>query len=1018
MIADSGRVIDLFTEAIHLPREERGAFLNRACAEDKELRRKIEALLKSNDRAEGFLEEPPTMIGEAKAKADAGEKPGERIGRYHLLRQIGEGGCGVVFVAEQREPVLRRVALKLIKPGMDTKSVIARFEAERQALALMEHPNIAHVFDAGATESGRPYFVMELVEGAKITDYCDLHSLLIAARLQLFVQVCAAIQHAHQKGILHRDIKPSNILVTTGRDGKPAPKVIDFGIAKATTGLRLTEKTVLTSSGMWIGTPAYMSPEQATLASAELDTRTDIYSLGVLLYELLTGTTPFDTGELLKVGFDEVRRVIRDEEPVRPSTRLSTMVATDLVNVSKHHGAQVPKLIREMRGDLDWIVMKALEKDRQRRYATANGLAMDIERYLAGEAVLARPPSTAYKFRKLFRRNRLLFGSLSAVAAIFVIGFVAVTFALTRERAAHREADKSRREAEADRARSEEVTRFLEDILDGAAPSMALTRDKSVMKAILDKAAMRLAAELTNQPAIQADLRTRLGKVYGDIGQHAQAEAMFREALATRIRLFGEESEAASDVMYELGHALGLQARDDEGEPYTRRALAIRQKLFGEKHLKVAECYTELGSIYWGRKQLPEAESVLRKSLVMHGELHGEDSPWLGDARVGLGSVVFAQGKYPEAEQLFRQAMTNWEKALDENHPSIVLCVNNLAAVLGAQGKDAEAEPLIRRAVATRRKLYGDEHPAVASSLHGLSRLLIRQKRSAEAEVAARESFAVARKVWGDAHEEALQVLRDLINALLQQRKLAEVERLFADLLPRERESKPELANLLFERCDTYARCSRWREAAADAEVLLKHSPDNHHNYHMLAPLLVQLGDMEEYQRLCRIILDKFSGTTDMFVADRMAKDCLILPAPGVDPKAAATLADVAVSRGSKAAAASHFKFCKGLAEFRLGHYEEAIKWAGLATAGRSVHPKACAFAVQAMSQFKLSRFDAARTALAECEKIIEEKLPKPEQDLGRDWRDWIIVRALHSEAKRMIEVESSSPADPVDRPR
>jgi eukaryotic-like serine/threonine-protein kinase len=1018
MIADSARVIEVFTEAVQLPKAERSAFLDRVCVEDECLREKIQALLSSNDRAEGFLEEPPTMGGEGEEKAGTEEISGVRIGRYQLLRQIGEGGCGVVFVAEQWEPVRRRVALKLIKPGMDTKSVIARFEAERQALALMEHPNIAHVFDAGETDSGRPYFVMELVEGAKITNYCDRHSLSIAARLKLFVQVCDAIQHAHQKGIIHRDIKPSNILVAHGADGKPGPKVIDFGIAKATTGQELTDKTIFTSWGMLIGTPTYMSPEQATMTSAELDTRTDIYSLGVLLYELLTGTTPFDTGELLKAGFDEVRRVIRDEEPVRPSTRLSTMVAADLVNVSKRHRAQAPKLIREMRGDLDWIVMKALEKDRQRRYATTNGLVMDIERYLAGEAVLARPPSAAYRFRKLFRRNRLLFGALSAIGTIFVIGFVAVTFALTRERAAHHEADKSRREAEADKARSEEVTRFLEDILDGAAPSVALTRDKTVMKAILDKAAKRLAVELANQPAIQADLRTRLGKVYGDIGQHAQAEAMFREALATRIRHFGEESEPASDVMYELGHALGLQSRDDEGESYTRRAFAIRQKLFGEKHLKVAECYTELGSIYWGRKQLPEAESVLRKSLVMHGELHGEDSPWLGDARVGLGSVLFAQGKYREAEQLFRQAMTNWEKALDENHPSIVLCVNNLAAVLSAQGKDAEAEPLIRGALATRRKLYGEEHPAVANSLHGLARLLIRQNRSAEAEVAARESFAVARKVWGDAHEEALQVLRDLINALLRQRKLVEIERLFADLLPRERESKPELANLLFERCDTYARCSRWREAAADAAVLLKHSPDSHHNYHLLAPLLVQLGAVEEYQRLCRTILDKFSGTTDMFVADRMAKDCLILPSPGVDPKAAATLADVAVSRGSNAAAASHFKFCKGLAEFRLGHYEEAIKWAGLAAEGRSVHPKACAFAVLAMSQFKLNRFDEARTALSACEKIIEEKLPKPEQDLGREWRDWIIVHALRSEAKRMMEVEAPSSAQPANLPR
>lgn len=281
----SGRDIELFTEAVQLALAERIAYLDRACADDPDLRRKVEALLKSNDRVGAFLEQPPaTAIGEERAKATAGEKPGERVGRYKLLQQIGEGGCGIVFVAEQEEPVRRRVALKVIKPGMDTKSVIARFEAERQALALMDHPNIAHVFDAGATENGRPYFVMELVEGVKISDYCDEHSLSLGQRLKLFVQVCDAIQHAHQKGIIHRDIKPSNVLVTTGADGKPVPKVIDFGIAKATTGQQLTDKTIFTACEMLIGTPAYMSPEQAALSNAEVDTRTDIYSLGVLLY--------------------------------------------------------------------------------------------------------------------------------------------------------------------------------------------------------------------------------------------------------------------------------------------------------------------------------------------------------------------------------------------------------------------------------------------------------------------------------------------------------------------------------------------------------------------------------------------------------------------------------------------------------------------------------------------------------------------------------------------------------------
>ncbi len=652
----------------------------------------------------------------------AGEQPGDLVGNCKLLQQIGEGGCGVVFVAEQEGPIRRRVALKVIKPGMDTRSVIARFEAERQALALMDHPNIAHVFEAGATDSGRPYFVMELVEGLKISDYCDRHSLSLRARLELFAQVCEAIEHAHQKGIIHRDIKPSNILVTTAGNGKPVPKVIDFGIAKATTGEQLTDKTIFTSSGMLIGTPAYMSPEQATLASAELDTRTDIYSLGVLLYELLTGTTPFDTRELLKAGFDEVRRVIRDQAPLRPSSRLSTMAEGDLAKFPKHDGAQVPKLIREMRGDLDWIVMKALEKDRTRRYATTNALAMDIGRYLSGEEVLARPPSAAYKFGKLFRRNRLLFGAATVIAVVLVAGFVAVAFALTREQAARVEADKSRLQAEADKTASQEATRFLKEMLRGVSPSAAVGRDTRMLEEILDKTVKRLPVELADQPAIQADLQTILGVVYRDLDQLAQSEEILREALATRSRLFGEESDATAKTLIELGHTLGLQSNEEEAETYVRRALAARQKLFGEENMGVAECYFVLGSLFWGRRELTEAEAMLRKSLAMQSRLRGDkgaapDDPLLGDALLGLGCVNYAQRKYPEAEQMFRQALDSWGDEVPENHPSRIRSQQNLATVLSVQQKRAEAVPLLRRLVATNRMVYGEQHGAAVEAV-------------------------------------------------------------------------------------------------------------------------------------------------------------------------------------------------------------------------------------------------------------------------------------------------------------
>src|SRR5215471_17847976 len=411
----------LFEAALQLPADKRGAFLDSACSQEPELRRAVDALLSAHEQTRGPLDgaampQEKTLV----LSLPPTEKPGDKIGRYKLLQKLGEGGCGVVYMAEQTALVRRRVALKVIKLGMDTKQVMARFEAERQALALMDHPNIAKVLDAGMSETGRPFFVMELVKGIRITKYCDQNHLPTPDRLRLFAQVCQAIQHAHQKGIIHRDIKPSNILVSL-HDGKPVPKVIDFGIAKAMEQ-SLTERTVITAFGQFIGTPAYMSPEQAELSELDIDTRSDIYSLGVLLYELLTGRTPFDAKELLQAGLDEMRRRICEEEPMRPSTRLSSMMDADLTQVAHQRRAEPGKLTRFIRGDLDWIVMKCLEKDRTRRYETANGLAMDLQRYLNNEPVVACPPTAAYRLRKLIRRNKLAFAAVTAVAAALFLG--------------------------------------------------------------------------------------------------------------------------------------------------------------------------------------------------------------------------------------------------------------------------------------------------------------------------------------------------------------------------------------------------------------------------------------------------------------------------------------------------------------------------------------------------------------------------------------------------------------------
>jgi serine/threonine protein kinase len=804
MASDRERDVEVFMEAIALSHEERIAFLDKVGVEDEELRRRVEALLRSNERVGDFLETPPTgAINDLKAIVSAGEKSGDRVEKYKLLQQIGEGGCGVVFLAEQERPVRRRVALKIIKPGMDTKSVIARFEAERQALALMDHPNIAKILDAGTTESGRPYFVMELVQGTKITGYGDQHSLTTQERLRLFIQVCEAIQHAHQKGIIHRDLKPSNILVATDSEGKPVPKVIDFGIAKATTGQRLTDKTLFTGFEMLIGTPTYMSPEQAELTSMDVDTRTDIYSLGVLLYELLTGATPFDTQELLKAGLDEVRRVIRTQDPIRPSTRLNMMAKSDLTTVSRSRHSEPLTLVRAIRGDLDWIVMKALEKDRARRYATAHDLALDIERFLANEPVSARPPSKLYKVRKAARRNKLLFASVGIILLLLVVSLVVVSVALSKEKQSS--------------ARSQQATRFLKEMLNGAGTLATHGLDTALLREILDKTAKRIGVEMADQPAMEAEMRSLIGKLYEQAGRYAQAEEMERTALAINQRVFGPRSLQAAQSMNDLGLELMAQHKLPDAEKAHAGALAIRRELLGQQNTNTATSLNDLAAVYRDEGRFTEAEPMAREALRIRRELFGPEHVDVADSIRNLSIIYGGESRWAEARRTAEEALAMRRKVLEPDHPYIASSLEDVAWAASGMGQFAEAEKLDKEALLMRQKLLGDAHPDVGRTLNALGQLLGRQGDLATSDGLLRATLSIQRKLIGDSEKATLETFHALGVVLDKEGKTAEAEEVFREALAgwEKRGNDPNSQRLftMRELAETLEHGRKWPEA-------------------------------------------------------------------------------------------------------------------------------------------------------------------------------------------------------------
>ena len=679
----------------------------------------------------------------------------ERLGPYRILQPLGEGGMGVVYEAEQTAPVRRRVALKILKVGMDTKEVVARFEVERQALAVMSHPGIAKVLDAGVSEEGRPYFAMELVRGLPITEYCDAHRLGTRERLALFLPVCHAVQHAHQKGVIHRDLKPSNVMVTEV-DGRPEPKVIDFGIAKAM-GQHLTDRTLVTTFGQAMGTPAYMSPEQAEMAGLDVDTRADIYSLGVLLYELLVGELPVDPTEVGLPGFI-AQLVLGETDPPTPSARVATLSA-HRAHIEASRQTDLHSLRRQLKGDLDWIVMKAMAKDRGHRYETANGLAMDLQRYLADEPVVARPPSARYRMAKFVRRNRAGVVAAAVVTLAILGGAAATTVGFVR-------ASRAEARARQDAATAEQVSDFLVSLFEVSDPSAA--RGNTVTaREILDRGAEKIETELTDQPLVQARLMATMGAAYRGLGhldaatpllegalerytaqagaddlrvaqmkaelayllifkaEYARAEALNREALATYRRAFGDTYNPvmAWTINNLVFGFLRSQTNYDEGEALLRELLASQQAA-GLENADVAGTMDHLCWILINKGDLDAADDMCLANLALRREIYGSDNFVVAVSLQRAGVVHRLEGRYDDALAAYREALAMNRRLYGDDHHELAYNALDLAQTFRAMGETDSALVYAQEAVRIRRKVLSNDNPELSTALYELASVL------------------------------------------------------------------------------------------------------------------------------------------------------------------------------------------------------------------------------------------------------------------------------------------------------
>ncbi|MEX2317270.1 MAG: tetratricopeptide repeat protein [Pirellulales bacterium] len=1028
MSSEASDVKSIFGRAVEIESlSERRAYIDRACGGDTALRAEVERLLAASEKADGFMGGPAVAAVHTVDYQRVTESAGTVIGPYKLMEQIGEGGFGLVFVAEQHHPVRRKVALKIIKPGMDTRDVIARFEAERQALALMDHPNIAKVFDAGATDSHRPYFVMELVRGIPITDYCDQKHLTPRDRLQLFVALCRAIQHAHQKGIIHRDVKPSNVLVTL-HDGRPVVKVIDFGVAKALSQ-QLTERTVYTQFAQMIGTPLYMSPEQAEMSGLDIDTRSDIYSLGVLLYELLTGTTPFDRQRLAKAAADEVRRIIRDEEPPKPSTRISHS-GEWLATIAADRGTEPARLSKVMRGELDWIVMKCLEKDRNRRYETANALARDIERYLADEAVEACPPSLGYKLQKMVRRNKGAAIAAGLILLCLVGGIVGTSLGLIaarrerdaavfarREAVRAQQAEAEQREKAVDAQREEAEQRQLAELseqkaLAGAAAEKqaketALAREAEVqavldfvdlrvfsaarpvdregglgwnvsLKQALETALPYVETSFKDQPLIEARLRTTLGKSFSYLGESKIAAEQYEFAHALRAKLLGPQHAETLESVSNLAGGYRTLGRHAEALKLDQQTFALRMTQLGPAHPDTLKSMKHIADGYDALGRFEQAIQQYERVLALMKSTLGSDHPDTLRCMNSLTDSYHIRGRLPEALKLGEETVALMKSKLGPDHPDTLRSMINLARTYDVLGR-ADDTLMLREAVYSSRKLkLGPNHPQTLSVMIVLAR-----------------SYGIAGR-----HDDAAKLMN-------------EISEHAAEYIERYPPVAEGLANW-------HGGEKNWRKSADQFNALLFEPSTWERNdnlistqYLVASPVYVELGDLAGYKKLRDSAIAKFGKPVNGTIAERMLMTCLLLPAEEGQMATFGKWANLTTSGDQKWRYIGFNYTARALFEHRQGNEAVALEWGQKALASDPPLPcKARAHVLRALAFAGLRDRAAAEAELAQCRELINGKFAGQlgVGTIGENfWADWLIDRILLREADAALKALSTS---------